>query len=250
VAGRNDTRLIVDPDAAQGGFWVTGANEPDHHVKYFNWKRDVAEQGVTRNVADIRNAAAGDPSPRNDGGILKTTKGIEIGHVFKLGDKYTKAMNVTILLPDNTRVHPIMGCYGIGVNRILASAIERAGGNDENGIIWPSSIAPFQVCITPIKYEGQAKEVADRIANELGRAKSPTAPLSFFHPDVIIDDRDERPGVKFKDADLVGFPVRVTLGEKTLANGQVEIKARTAAKPELVAIDQAAKRVLELLATL
>jgi prolyl-tRNA synthetase len=159
-------------------------------------------------------------------------------------------MGITVLLPDNTRMHPIMGCYGIGVNRILASAIERQGGHDENGIVWPSSIAPFQVCITPIKFDGQAKEVALRIASELEREKSPTQPLAFFHPDVIIDDRDERPGVKFKDADLIGFPVRITLGEKALATGQVEIKARTAPKADLVPIDQAAKRVLEMLATL
>lgn len=249
-------RVIVDSDATIDQFWVTGANETNHHVKHFHWKRDFFEDLDPTTlpemtlVADIRNAVAGDPSPKNDGGVLKTTKGIEIGHVFKLGDKYTKAMNVTTLLPDNTRINPIMGCYGIGVNRILASAIERAGGNDENGIIWPSSIAPYQVCITPIRYEGQAKEVAERIAGELERVKSPTQPLSFFHPDVIIDDRDERPGVKFKDADLVGFPVRITLGEKSLANGQVEIKTRTSANAELVPIDQAAKRVLELLATL
>ncbi len=248
------TQLVIDPDAAVDQFWATGGNEVDYHVKHFHWKRDVldplGEDSWRMKIADIRNAVAGDPSPRNDGGVLKTTKGIEIGHVFKLGDKYTRAMNVTTLLPDNTRIHLIMGCYGIGVNRILASAIEREGGNDENGIVWPSSIAPFQICITPIRYEGQAKEVAERIAAQLAHERSPTQPRAFFHPDVVIDDRDERPGVKFKDADLIGFPVRITLGEKTLANGQVEIKARTQPKAELVPIDQAAKRALELLATL
>ncbi|MCX5660502.1 MAG: proline--tRNA ligase [Planctomycetota bacterium] len=241
--------VFVDPDAAQGGFWVTGANEPDHHVKYFNWKRDVidplgpdASQKVV--VVDIRNAVEGDPSPKGDGGLLRPRKGIEIGHVFKLGDKYSKAMGVTVLLPDNSRINPIMGCYGIGINRILAAAIERDSpgmrGHDENGIIWPAAIAPYQVVITTIRHEGTAAETADRLAKELEAGGA----------DVLIDDRDERPGVKFKDADLLGIPVRITIGDKALATGQVEVKARNApaaAKAELIAIDVAAKTVLEML---
>ena len=251
------TFLIVDPDASIDQFWVTGANETDHHVKHFNWKRDVADalndDGTKRLVvADIRNAVEGDPSPLNDGGTLRATKGIEIGHVFKLGTKYSDSMDFKVVDESNERKAVIMGCYGIGVNRILAAAIERMDGDrkghDENGIIWPAAIAPYQVLITPIKYEGQQKEVADTLAAKLSHTQSPVGPLSFFHPDVLIDDREERPGVKFKDADLIGIPVRITIGDKALAERKVEIKARTAAKAELVPIDDAVKHVLELLA--
>lgn len=240
AVGRNDVKLFVDPDAAQGGFWVTGANVVDQHVKLFNWQRDVIAPGSQVVVADIRNALDGDPSPKEDGGILQMTKGIEIGHVFKLGDKYTKALKIEVADESNERVNPIMGCYGIGVNRILASAIERAGGNDENGIIWPASIAPYQVVITPIKYEGQAAELADTLA----------AQLEANGIDVLIDDRDERPGVKFKDADLIGIPYRITLGEKALAEASVELKARdnsNGPKGELVKIDAVVAKLVDAL---
>lgn len=243
------TAMYIDPDAAKPGFWVTGANEVDHHVKHFNWKRDVidplgdqADEIIT--VADIRNAVDGDPSPKNDGGVLQETKGIELGHVFKLGDKYTKAMDVTVADENNERRHPIMGCYGIGVNRILAAAIERDSdgvkGHDENGIIWPRALAPFDVIVTPIAYTGRVKEVADQLAADIEQAGY----------EVLIDDRDERPGVKFKDADLIGIPLRITIGDKTLANDQVELKPRTAAKPDMVAIPQAAQTATDLLKTL
>ena len=242
--------IAIDIDAVQDQFWVAGANEVDHHVKHFNWTREFfsrigdPERMV---VGDLRNAADGDPSPLNDGGVLRQTKGIEIGHVFKLGDKYTRGLDVTVLDENNQRVNPIMGCYGIGINRILASAIERDGpddrGHDENGIIWPASIAPYAVVITPIKYApGSAiQEATDRIASELET-----------HPkiDVLIDDRDERPGVKFKDADLIGIPVRITIGDKALANGQVEVKPRREKKAQLVAVDDAAKHIADLLGRL
>lgn len=231
--------IFVDPDAAQGGFWAAGANKADHHVKYFNWQRDVvapltaAGQAHRLVVADIRNAVEGDPSPKNDGGVLHTRKGIEIGHVFKLGDKYTRAMEVTILGPDNQRMHPIMGCYGIGVNRILAAAIERDGGHDDNGIIWPAAIAPFQVIISPIKYDEQTRPIAEKLAIE----------FEAWGHDVLIDDRDERPGVKFKDADLIGIPVRIVLSEKGLSKGEVEVKYRTASTAEMVKIEHIDDRV-------
>jgi prolyl-tRNA synthetase len=263
AVGREDVTLVVDPDATHDGFWVTGANEADHHVKHFNWQREVfdADPELAKgrvHVADIRNAVDGDPSPRNDGGVLRTTKGIEIGHVFKLGDKYTRAMGITVLTPDNQRVTPIMGCYGIGVNRILASAIEREGGHDDNGIIWPPSIAPYAVVITTLKWEGQVREVAERLANELEAAQSrgmaiPRLDVPRPDIDVLIDNRDERPGVKFKDADLIGIPVRITVGDKGLAEGKVEIKARNGSngpRGELVAVDGAVSRVVELLAGL
>jgi prolyl-tRNA synthetase len=237
--------VVVDPDAAIDQFWVTGANEVDHHVKGFHWQREVlgplgagaAERVV---VADIRNAAEGDPSPKNDGGILHLRKGIEIGHVFKLGDRYTKALNITVLNVRNERQHPIMGCYGIGINRILAAAIEHEAGHDADGIIWPVAIAPYAVLITVLKYEGPAKAAADKLAAQLEAAGL----------DVLLDDRDERPGVKFKDADLVGIPLRLTLGEKALASAQVEVKARKpGSQVELVGLDAVVAHVRAMFAT-
>jgi len=234
--------LAVDPDVAQDQFWASGANEVDHHVKHFHWRRDVlerldesAKQRVI--VADIRNAMEGDPSPKEDGGVLRESKGIEIGHVFKLGRKYTEALDVHVLDEQQRQVRPIMGCYGIGVNRIIASAIEREGGHDEHGVIWPVSIAPYQVVITPIKYEGRACEVANELYGELEEKGV----------DVLLDDREERPGVKFKDADLIGIPLRIVVGEKGLADEQVEFKPRTAAKAEMVKLDQAIERTLAFL---
>lgn len=240
AALRDDVQLIVDPDAAQGGFWVTGANQVDHHVKHFNWQRDLigpmGEAAAKRIiVADIRNAVAGDPSPKEDGGVLVESKGIEIGHVFKLGCKYTQAMDIKVTREDGEKIHPIMGCYGIGVNRILASAIESESGHDESGIIWPMSLAPYQVVITPIMYEGRSREVADQLYDELvGRGV-----------EVLLDDRDERPGVKFKDADLIGMPLRLVIGDKGLANGEVEFKERTAAKARMVKLEAVVEQTVQ-----
>ena len=282
AAVRDDVLLVIDPDAAQGGFWVAGANKVDHHVKHFNWQRDVTtarrEQHLDRKfkavwerleqstvekqqywdsnhgviVADIRNAVDGDPSPRDDGGILRATKGIEIGHVFKLGCKYSESLNVTVLDENNQRQPLVMGCYGIGVNRILAAAIEREApqqcGHDENGIIWPATIAPYTVLMTPIKYEGAMRQATDRLATQLE-----AIPGTGVFPggiDVLIDDRDERAGVKFKDADLIGIPLRITIGEKALANGQVEVKPRAAKEATLVAVEQATQHITEMIADL
>lgn len=237
AAGRNDVKIFVDPCAAQPQFWATGANEVDHHVKYFNWKRDVLDHvaaGVVH-VADIRNAVEGDPSPKNDGGILKKSQGIEIGHVFKLGTKYTDALGVTVLNEKQEQTKIIMGCYGIGVNRILASALESESGHDDKGILWPAAIAPYHVVITPIKYDGQAKAVADDLYQKLGEAGL----------DVLLDDRDERPGVKFNDADLIGIPLRITIGDKGLAGGQVEFKPRKAEKAENISLAEVVSRAVK-----
>lgn len=260
---REDTILLVDPDAAQGGFWATGANEPDHHVKHFNWQNDLivprgkrlfrkikaafeqrpgserVAKGQTQwrnegevHVADIRNAMEGDPSPLNDGGILRASKGIEVGHVFKLGAKYSDAMGFAVLDEKQQKRSVIMGCYGIGIGRIIASAIEM--NHDENGIVWPASIAPFDVLITPIKYEGEAREVTDRLEAQLTAARL----------DVLVDDRDERPGPKFKDADLIGIPIRLTIGDKALAQGCVEMVKRDGSlgKGEMVKIEEVVAR--------
>jgi prolyl-tRNA synthetase len=237
AGGRSDVVVVVDPDAAQAQFWATGANEVDHHVKHFNWQRDVVGQGVDVKIADIRNAVAGDPSPRNDGGVLQTAKGIEIGHVFKLGTKYSDALDLTVLDQEQQKRRVIMGCYGIGVNRILAAALEMEKGHDDRGIIWPRSIAPYSVIITPVRYEGAVKDAADRLHDE----------LTARGIDVLLDDRDERPGVKFNDADLIGIPLRLTIGDKGLAAGEIEYKPRTAEKPELVKLEGVVERVVEFL---
>ena len=236
---RADTVVLVDPDAAQGGFWVTGANEVDHHVKYFNWFRECGDALANPNkvrVADIRNAAEGDPSPKNDGGVLKASRGIELGHVFKLGTRYSDCLDAKYL-DDKGEKHPfIMGCYGIGVGRILIAAVEAY--SDDRGIRWPAAIAPYSCVITPIKYDGEVKDAADKLYAALNEAGI----------DTILDDRDARPGFKFADADLVGFPVRINVGDRGLKEGKVEIKCRDAESAEMVALDQALSAVRQKLA--
>jgi len=251
--GKDQTLLIVDPDAAVGfdeakgkpKFWVTGADRKDYHIKHFNWQRDLgkdpvaalAERDCKFMVGSIRNAEAGDPSPRAEGAVLQARRGIEVGHIFKLGDKYSKAMGFEILDADQKRVPVIMGCYGIGVSRTVAACVEQSC--DDDGIIWPAPIAPFHVIMTLIKPDERILSVADDVARELARCGL----------DVLIDDREERPGVKFKDADLVGMPVRVTIGAKALADGNVEIKhRRDKGKGELVPVAEAAGRCQALLA--
>ena len=226
--------LLVDPDAAQGGFWASGANEIDYHVKHFNWRRECGaslDDAKKVAVADIRNAAAGDPSPKNDGGKLVASKGIEIGHVFKLGTKYSDALGADFL-DEKGEKHPmIMGCYGIGVGRILIAAVEAF--HDDKGMVWPAAIAPYSVIITPIKYEGEVKAAADRLYEQLNAAGI----------DTLLDDRDQRPGVKFNDADLIGIPVRVNIGDRGLKEGKFELKKRKAAEAEMVPADALLERI-------
>lgn len=231
---RIDTVVIVDPDAAQGGFWATGANEVDYHVKHFNWFRDAGDKLADPRkvaVADIRNAAAGDPSPKNDGGVLKTARGIEIGHVFKLGTRYSDALDAVYLDDKGERHSMIMGCYGIGIGRILIAAIESL--HDDKGIVWPAAIAPYSVVITPIKYDGEVKSAADLLYHQFSSAGV----------DVLLDDRDARPGSKFADADLIGFPVRINVGDRGLKEGKVEMKLRSTPDAEMIAFDSVLDRV-------
>ncbi|MEN0019448.1 MAG: proline--tRNA ligase [Planctomycetota bacterium] len=217
--GRDDTYLVVDPDAAQPRFWVTGSNETDSHVRHFHWPREVPSSAGGHDrlrVADIRNAEAGDPSPRAAGAKLESRRGIEVGHIFKLGTKYSEAMGLLAMDENQSRQPIIMGCYGIGVSRVMAACVEMS--HDDSGIIWPANLAPYQVCVTVMKSKddaqmSQAQRVADSLAVE--------------GIDVLVDDRDERPGVKFKDADLVGFPLRITIADKAMAGGNVEYKLRT-----------------------
>lgn len=233
-----ETVVLVDPDAAQGGFWVTGANEVDYHVKHFNWFRECGDNLANTakvQVADIRNAMDGDASPVGDGGMLKASKGIEIGHVFKLGTKYSDALSALYLDEAGKQNPLIMGCYGIGVGRILIAAVESL--HDERGIVWPAAIAPYSVIVTPIKYDGEMKEAADKLYQQLWDAGI----------DTILDDRDARPGVKFADADLIGIPLRITVGDRGLKENKVELKQRTAKDPEMVELPALMDRVKTLL---
>jgi len=211
---RTKTRLIADRSVAAMSDFVCGANKPKLHLAGVNFGRDLPEPDL---VADIRNVGPGDPSP--DGkGTLELCKGIEVGHVFQLGSKYSQAMNATYLDETGQAQAMEMGCYGIGVSRIVASAIEQ--NHDERGIIWPNSMAPFLLVIVAIGYgkSEMVKTAADTLYAELS--------ASGF--DILLDDRDERPGVMFADAELVGIPHRVTVGERGLKDGVIEYQPRRA----------------------
>lgn len=250
VGLRSDALLIVDPDAAQGTdaakgkpmFWAAGADEVDHHVKFFNWRRElgaVLDDPKRVVVADIRNAAAGDPSPRAAGAVLEASRGIEVGHIFKLGTKYSDAMGFEILDEKQRLQSVIMGCYGIGVSRTMASCVEMS--HDEGGIVWPAAIAPYHVHLVVMDTEATGAVMK--------AAFDAAALLAAAGFDVLVDDRDERPGPKFKDADLIGCPVRVTAGQRALEQGGVELKARRdPGKGEVVAMADLVTRCKEALA--
>ncbi|RUL89020.1 proline--tRNA ligase [Tautonia sociabilis] len=203
--------LAVDQAVALMPRIVVGGNKEDIHLRDVVPGRDFP---IDR-VLDLRNAAAGDPCPRC-GSALEVGNGIEIGHVFKLGTKYSDALGATFQDAEGKTRSLIMGCYGIGVNRIVASAVE--AGHDANGIIWPLSIAPYEALIVPLQVDpdGEVMKLSQQIASA----------LRFAGADVLIDDRDQRPGPKFKDADLIGIPLRVVVGERGLKEGKVEVKWR------------------------
>ena len=211
--------VIADHAAAVLSDFVCGANEPGHHLTGVNWLRDAVEP----EAFDLRLIAEGDPSPDGQGQI-KFYRGIEGGHIFQLGQKYSKAMGLTVLDETGTAVTPQMGCYGIGVSRLAAAVIEQR--NDANGILWPDAIAPFRVIVCPI---GLDKSPAVRDA-----AEGLYAGLKAAGIDVLLDDRGLRPGGMFADADLVGIPHRVVVGDKGLANAQFEYKRRDAAAAEMI----------------
>ncbi len=226
-------RLIVDPAVAAMRNACTGANRTDYHVTNLNPGRDFPLEGNDVLVADLRNVVDGDLSPAKSGSPLRLKTAIEVGHVFKLGTKYSDALDATFLDADGKARPFIMGCYGIGLNRILAAAIE--SHHDEAGIIWPMSIAPFEVLIVALDpREEPVMSTARRLHDELEAAGV----------DVLLDDRDERAGFKFKDADLIGIPLRITVGRKALAEGVVEIKRRDADEIVRVAPDAAAAEAL------
>jgi prolyl-tRNA synthetase len=203
--------VYVDNRLQGANDMTTGANEDGYHFKNVSIERDIK---VTA-WFDLRTVSAGEPCVKCRK-PLKIRRAIEVGHVFKLGTKYSEKLNANFLDEAGARKPAVMGCYGIGVTRTLQAIIEQ--GNDADGVIWPLSVAPYQVCITPLNVasESEAMKLAEQFYAELTAAGV----------DVILDDRDERPGVKFKDADLAGFPVRIGLGEKSLAKGDVEIKPR------------------------
>ena len=212
IGVKKPVKLVVDREVAVMADWICGANEPDFHMTGVNWGRDLPEPD---GVADLRNVVEGDSSP--DGkGLLAIERGIEVGHVFYLGTKYSKAMNATFLGEDGKPAFFEMGCYGIGITRLPAAAIEQ--NHDERGIIWPDALAPFTLVICPIGMDRSAdvKQAAERLHEELVAAGV----------DVILDDRGERPGAMFADWELIGVPHRVTIGERGLKAGQVEYQHR------------------------
>jgi prolyl-tRNA synthetase len=242
------TLLLIDPDAAQGGFWASGSDRKDHHVKHFNWRREVGavlDDRARVRVTDVRNAMAGDPSPRAAGARLETGRGIEVGHIFKLGTKYSEAMGFRVLGPDQQKHAVIMGCYGIGVSRTMAASVEQ--NHDADGIIWPAAISPYHVLIVVMKPEDERQmNVAWTVARQIAGLSGGVSGWGGY--DVLIDDREERAGVKFKDADLIGIPLRITVGDKALEQGGVEFKARRGetqggGKGEIVAMESVSERV-------
>jgi prolyl-tRNA synthetase len=227
--------VIADRTVAHMGDFVCGANEPGYHLTGVNWGRDLPEPSL---VTDLRNVVDGDPSP--EGGHLSIQRGIEVGHVFFLGDKYSRALNATFLETDGKPAMLQMGCYGIGISRISAAAIEQ--NHDERGMIWPRAIAPFEVVLCPI---GIAKnETVRNAAETLYQA------LLAQGVDVILDDRDARPGIMFADWELIGVPLRVTLGDRGLKEGVVEIQARRETQARRIAPADAVATILETLKSL
>ena len=221
--------VVADRTVANMSDFVCGANDAGHHLTGVNWGRDLPEPIVL----DIRNAVIGDPSP--DGkGVLDICRGIEVGHVFQLGTRYSEAMGCTYLDQQGKAQPMVMGCYGIGVTRLLGAAIEQA--HDERGIIWPISMAPFEVVICPMGYDKSeaVKTASDQLHDELVSAGI----------DVILDDRNERPGAMFADWELIGAPFRVVIGDRGLADSQVEFKGRTDAESQNIPLADIKAKVI------
>ncbi|QJQ94697.1 MULTISPECIES: proline--tRNA ligase [Halomonadaceae] len=225
-----DMPIVVDRSVALMSDFGAGANIDGKHYFGINWERDVA----LPQVADLRNVVEGDPSP--DGkGTLAIKRGIEVGHVFQLGRKYSESMNATVLDENGKTTHPWMGCYGIGVTRVVASAIEQ--NHDDAGIIWPDAIAPFEVMLVPMNAHKsvRVRETSERLYAELSAAGL----------DVLLDDRDTRPGVKFADQELIGIPHRLVIGDRSLDNGELEYKGRRDSEATMVPADSIVDFLLE-----
>ncbi len=231
--GLSGVEIYADHTVEHMSNFVVGGNEKDIHLTNVNPTRDFTVKGFY----DLRNVVVGDHCPRCDG-KLELHRGIEVGHIFKLGTKYSEAMKATFLDEKGTDNLMIMGCYGIGIGRTAAAAIEQ--GSDENGIIWPIPIAPFQVIITALNIKDeQVKHAAEMIYSSLSAAGI----------EVLLDDRDERAGAMFKDADLMGIPIRITVGAKGLKDGNVELKFRKSPEVVSVKLDHIVEKVVEVLAS-
>jgi prolyl-tRNA synthetase len=218
-----DIPVIADHSALALADFVCGANQNDQHLRDVNWDRDLPSPAA----ADLRNVVDGDPSP-GGGGALRIARGIEVGHIFQLGDKYSRSLGATVLDQQGKEVAMLMGCYGIGVSRIVAAAIEQ--NHDDNGIIWPEPMAPFQVVLIELnpKKSPAVTEAVQRLYEDLQQAGL----------EVLLDDRQARPGVKFADADLLGIPHRLVLGQRGLDAGQVEYRARRDGEEQQWGIDE------------
>jgi prolyl-tRNA synthetase len=221
--------IYADQELYREAACVVGANQADTHLVGLHLQRDVPQA----RQSDLRSVVADDPCPRC-GGQITLERGIEVGHIFRLGTKYSQALGASFLDAEGNSQPIVMGCYGIGVSRIVAAAIEQ--GNDANGIIFPLAIAPFSVAVLPMSQSGQAWEEAERLYQELLAAGV----------DALIDDRDLRPGVKFKDGDLLGVPYRLVVGEKGLKAGQVEFKHRASGQVEMLPLNEAVTHVVNL----
>ncbi|MBF0379438.1 MAG: proline--tRNA ligase [Magnetococcales bacterium] len=222
-------KIIADNSLANMSDFICGANEDGYHLTGVNWERDLPSP----QFADLRNVQEGDSCSRCDAGSLRLDRGIEVGHVFKLGDKYTKSMNMTVLNQDGREQTPLMGCYGIGVSRIVAAAIEQ--NHDDNGIVWPIFLAPFHVEILLINpKEAPAAEFAEKLYQQLLDSGL----------EVLLDDRHERLGVKFKDADLIGAPIRVVIGGRGIKEGAVEVQSRKGGSSQKVALNEVGETLI------
>ncbi|WP_003541209.1 proline--tRNA ligase [Desulfotomaculum nigrificans] len=232
--GLSKIRIIADPEVMALSNAVAGANKADAHYINVNPNRDFKADIVE----DIRMVQAGEPCPKC-GAELQQARGIEVGQIFKLGTKYSKALGATFL-DENGKEKPIvMGCYGIGVSRTMAAAIEQ--NHDQDGIIWPASIAPYHAIVIPVSAKDEKQmQLAESLYNKLNQIGVET----------VLDDRAERPGVKFKDADLIGYPLRIVVGNKAMTDGLVEVRQRKSGQTDLIPLDQIPEKVKEILATL
>ena len=223
--GLGEIPVVADADAAAMSDFVCGANEDGRHLTGMNWGRDLPEP----EVSDLRNVVAGDPDPTGADGTLAIVRGIEVGHIFQLGDTYSRPLEATVLDENGKPRHLLMGCYGIGITRIAAAAIEQ--NSDENGIVWPEAIAPFEAVVSPIHMakSDAVREAAEALYEELSNAGV----------DVLFDDRPLRPGVMFADMELLGVPHRFVVSDRLLADGKLEYKGRRDAEATLIGRDEA-----------
>jgi prolyl-tRNA synthetase len=230
--GLKDCRILADTSVQGMSNFLCGANQTDRHLLDVNFERDVP----VPKFAELREAKVGDTCARCKRGKLGGLRGIEVGHVFKLGTKYSEAMKALFTAADGKRRPLVMGCYGIGVSRIAAAAVEQ--NHDDKGIVWPAALAPFECVIVPMQMDVESvMQAAEKLYVELQRAGV----------EVLLDDRDLRPGPKLKDSELIGFPYRVLCG-RTLADGKVEIERRAGGEKELVPLAEATRWVADAVA--